>query len=88
MDTLQDTSRDDFSSMGVDLFRKLNIKVAIILFIVGIFVFSGVFTEGVLRNITGAMEGMEPTQKGIIIQLATLCILYIFIDAMVQSGTI
>jgi hypothetical protein len=77
--------RDDFSSMLIDLTKKVNIKIAIFLFLLGIFIFSDLFIEMILSKFNGAVDGTETTTKGTILQLLFMSISYIVIDLLVQG---
>ena len=78
--------RDDFSSMTIDLFKKINFKVALFIFIIGIFIFSNTFIDLVIRPIPGTVNGYDETSKGTIIQLLFLSMAYIVLDLSVQGG--
>jgi hypothetical protein len=77
--------RDDFSSMLIDLIKKINFKVAIFLFFLGIFIFSDIFIDIVLNKFNDAVDGNEPTTKGTIIQLLFITISYMAFDLLVQG---
>ena len=79
------SSGDDFPSMTASMFSKINIKVAILLFMFGILIFSDVFIENALSYFDGASQAGEATTKGTMIQLLALTIGYIIIDLMVQG---
>jgi len=78
----------DFINMTYDLFSAINYKVAILLFILGIIIFSDVFIESFLVGINGAVDGDTPTSKGTGIQLIALTLMYIVIDLMVSGEII
>lgn len=79
-------SGDDFPSMLVKLFSRMNIKVAIFLFIFGLFIFSDVFVRTILSNFNNAVNQLEaPTTHGTILQLTFLVIGYILIDLLAQG---
>jgi hypothetical protein len=83
-DSLKDG--DDFPSMTVKLFTRMNIKIAIFIFILGLFIFSDVFVRTVLASFDGAVNQMEgPTTRGTIVQLIFLVVGYIIIDLLAQG---
>lgn len=79
------SDRDDFSSMLIDLLRRVNLKVAILLFLVGIFIFSDIFIEMILSKFSGTVDGFETTTKGTILQLLFMSISYIILDLLIQG---
>ena len=84
----RDGDSDDFPSMLGDLCVNINWKIAFILFIIGIFIFSDVFIELLLVRIKGAVEGDVTTTKGTVIQLAIYSVAYIVIDLLVAGGVV
>lgn len=84
-DDEKNINRDDFSSMLIDLLKRINFKIAIFLFLVGIFIFSDLFIEMILSKFSGAVEGNETTTKGTILQLLFMSISYIMLDLLVQG---
>lgn len=75
---------DDFVSMGGSFLSKLNWKVAIFIFFIGMLIFSDIFLS-VISSIPGAVQGEEATTRGTLIQLLTLSISYLLIDVLVQT---
>jgi hypothetical protein len=85
--TKQDSHESDFPSMGVDLIKRINIKVAFFIFIIGLFVFSDVFIEKFLP--IDYHDGTnEPNTSGTIVQLVVLVLCYIVIDLLSQGGVL
>jgi len=76
----------DFPSIGVDMIKKINFKVAIFLFIVGIFVFSDIFIENLLPKTM--VDGYCADTKGTAIQLLIFILFYLVIDLLVQGCVI
>jgi hypothetical protein len=74
----------DFPSMGVDLVKKVNFKVAIFLFLIGIFIFSDIFIEKILPK--KYSDGNCATTQGTFIQLLLISFSYIIIDLLVSGG--
>ena len=75
--------KDDFLSMITDLVRKVNWKIAIFLFLIGIFVMSDVFIGGVLKRCNNCEQDDVPTSKGTMVQLMFLSMAYILLDLLV-----
>jgi hypothetical protein len=74
----------DFPSIGVDLLKKTNFKVAIFLFLIGIFIFSDVFIENCLPK--KYRDGNCATTQGTVMQLLMLVLCYLVIDLLVSGG--
>lgn len=83
-----DDEGEDFISMFSDLFNSINYKVAILLFILGVLIFSDTFIELFLTPIDGAVQGDEATTKGTTIQLVLLTLGYIIIDLIVAGDIV
>jgi hypothetical protein len=71
----------DFPSICVDLIKKTNFKVAIFLYIIGLFIFSDVFIENLLPK--KYRDGNCATTPGTMLQLLSLVICYLIIDLLV-----
>jgi hypothetical protein len=82
------SSRDDLMAAFSDLFNSINYKVALFLFILGIFIFSDLFVDGVLMSFRDAVYTDVPTTKGTTIQLMFLTIGYVLIDLLVTGNVI
>lgn len=77
---------DDFPSMFMKMCSRINIKVAIFVFIIGLFLFSDIFVRSVLGAFNGAVSQLgTPTSHGTVIQLLFIVFGYIVIDLLVQS---
>lgn len=79
------THNGDFPSMSMDLFKKINFKIAIFLYIIGLFLFSDIFINGMLSSYS---ELGCPNTQGTVIQLTLLTIAYIVVDLLAQGGLI
>lgn len=79
-------SCDDFPSMFTDLIKSINWKIAMFIFLMGVFLFSDVFIESFLINFDNAVEGDCATNKGTLIQLSFLTAGYIIFDLLVRGG--
>lgn len=75
----------DFPSMGVDLLKKMNFKVAFFVFLLGIFIFSDVFIEALPDRY---QDGLMPNTHGTFIQLLSLTVGYLIIDLLAQASII
>jgi hypothetical protein len=80
-DTFED-SGDDFISMGSDLFGRINWKIAMFLFVMGVFIMSDVFIDNVLAQGLGYEVDGVPTTKGTLAQLLLISITYIALDLL------
>lgn len=74
----------DFPSIGVDLLKKINFKVAIFLFLIGAFILSDIFIENALPR--KYINGDCADTSGTMIQLLCLVLAYLIIDLIVQGG--
>ena len=83
-----DPNKSDFVSVGGNVLQNINIKVAVLLLIIGMILFSDIFIDGVLAKISGTVHGECTTTKGTMIQLIMLVLSYIVIDLLVQSKII
>ncbi len=80
-----DTKKSDLIQGGLSIFGRLNLKVAIIIFIIGCIIFSDIFQEGILKRINSDfVEGNYVTSGGTAIQLVTLSFVYLLTDLLVQ----
>ena len=77
---------EDFPSIGVNLIKRVNYKIAIFLFFIGIFIFSDMFIENFLPK--NAVDGNCANTQGTMIQLMAFVISYIIIDLLAQGGII
>lgn len=78
-------SRDDFISMGSDLFQSINWKIGFFILMIGIFVMSDVFISMVLPRFSDSAIDGVPTTKGTLIQLIVLTICYLAVDLLVGA---
>jgi hypothetical protein len=77
---------DDFPSMFVKLCSRINLKIGIFIFLIGLFIFSDVFVNTILSMFKGAISNIQlPTTYGTVIQLIFLVIAYLIIDLLVQA---
>ena len=84
-----DLKPHDFPSMFARLVSKINLKVAVFLFLVGMFILSDMFVMNVLASFSGAVRDDEtPTSRGTIIQLVFIVLAYIAIDVLSSTGVL
>ena len=76
--------KSDFMKITGNLLSTINYKVAFLLFIIGIIIFSDVFIETVLSGFGGSVNGDCTTTKGTMLQLLFMVIGYIILDLIVQ----
>lgn len=79
----EDTVKSDFPSIGIDLIKKINIKVSIFLFFIGLFIFSDIFIENFLPKNT--VDGYCADSKGTTIQMLWFVFAYLLVDLLVQG---
>ncbi len=75
----------DFPSMSVDLFKRVNLKVAFFLTLMGIFLFSDVFIEKFLPNKYKDESGTTSNTSGTAVQLTIFILFYIVVDILIQG---
>ena len=80
-----DEGNSDFPSMGVELFKKINFKVALFMFLIGLIILSDMFIEKFIP--IEYQDGTNnPNTKGTFLQLLVMVILYIIVDLLVQGN--
>jgi hypothetical protein len=77
---------EDFPSMGINLIKKVNYKISIFLFFIGIIIFSDFFIENFLPK--NAVDGNCANTQGTMIQLMAFVISYILVDLLAQGEVI
>jgi hypothetical protein len=77
----------DFPSMGVDLIKRVNIKIAFFLLMIGLFIFSDIFIEKFLYASYQDGTG-TPNTTGTSVQLIMLVLCYIVLDLLSQGGVL
>lgn len=88
-DTETDSDKKYEKSAFISLITSPNYKMAIIIFILFIFLMSNMFIEMVLAKISSSLvEGNNPTSKGIIILGSMLAILYLLLEMLNTGGII
>lgn len=74
-----------FSSMVCDVFKKINFKIALFLFVAVLVLFSNVYIENILSSFDDVYVEGQFTTKGMLIQSLTLAVLYLVFDLLVQG---
>ncbi len=81
-----DHKKSDLMSISGSIISKINYKISIFLFIVGMILFSDVFINSVLSKIPNSVSGECTTTKGTVLQLTILCLFYLTADLFSQAG--
>jgi hypothetical protein len=82
-------SKDDFISMFQELFNAINFKGAIVIFILGLFLFSDIFVNNFLSGIPGSVDETEnTTTSGTVIQLTFLTIGFLIFDLLIKGEVV
>lgn len=82
----QEIKKNDLMSISGSIITSINYKMGIFLFIIGMIIFSDVFINGALSNISGTVSGECTTTKGTIIQISALCGFYLVADLFATAG--
>ncbi len=82
-----DEKHDMFDIVG-SLFSRVHIWLALLIFILFVFLNTSFFVEDVLKKINGDFVSMDgnPTSNGIFAQGAILSVGYIFLDLLVSAN--
>jgi len=78
------SKKTDFMAITGGLLKNINYKVAFLLFMISMVIFSDVFIEGVLSGFSDAVSGECTTTKGTMLQLMFMVIAYIILDLIVK----
>ena len=78
------SKKTDFMKMTGNLISNINYKVAFLLFMIGMIIFSDIFIDGFLSHISDSVAGECPTTKGTMLQLLFMVLAYIILDLVVQ----
>jgi hypothetical protein len=77
-----------FPQIIANMLMCINWKVAAFLFIMGLFLFSDLFIDSILRQVPGSVDGITPSSKGTLIQMSLLVLSYIFVDSMIKINVL
>jgi hypothetical protein len=75
-------NKSDFVDIGSTIFNHLNFKIALILFFIGVIIFSDLFVEYILKHGNGLTEDNNPTTNGVLVQIGMLTFFYLIIDLL------
>jgi hypothetical protein len=78
------SKKTDFMTVSGNIISNVNYKVAFMLFVLSIILYSDVFVDKIIRPIGDTVEDECPTSKGTIIQIIFLIMSYIIIDLVVK----
>lgn len=81
-------NKSDLVKVSGSILGDINIKLAIVVFITGMLVFSDLFIDNFLSKINRAVDGENATTKGTIIQLTVLVIIMIIVDLLTKHDII
>lgn len=83
-----DEPPDDLASLLLAIFRMVNFKLAVFIFMLFIFLNTSSFIDSVLVGFNDAVDGRQPTERGIVIQGVILTTAYILLSLMVEAELI
>lgn len=83
-----DAPPDDLASLFMAIFRMINFKIAIFIFMIFIFLNTSSFIDSVLIAFDDAVDGRQPTERGIVIQGLILTVSYITLSLLVDAELI
>ena len=78
------SKKTDLMKMTGNLITAVNYKVAFLLFIVSMVIFSDVFIDNIILSFSETTEGECTTTKGTMLQLMFMVVAYIILDLVVQ----
>lgn len=78
-------SKTDLMTVGGNIASKINYKLSIFMFIIGMFIFSDLFVESFLHGIPDAVDGEYPTTKGTVVQLTVFCLVLLVLDLLIET---
>lgn len=81
-------SKDDLVSVSGGLLKQINWKTALYLFVIGIIIFSDIFTDHVLNKIPDSTNDGIPNTKGSMFQLLLLILAFLILDLLVKNDWI
>jgi hypothetical protein len=78
----EECGKTDFVRVAGNLLGNINIKLGFIIFLIGLIIFSDLFTKNILSHMGNTLDGESPNTKGTIIQLTILTLLYLVFDLL------
>lgn len=79
---------DDISDLFIHIFKKFNIKIAILLMVFYLFINTSFFMDSVLSGFKDAVMAGTPTEYGILVQAIILSLFYILVSLLNDSDII
>lgn len=80
------SEKHDLGSLLIYYIKKINWKIGILLFMIGIIIFSDIFAQNVLVYFSNTMDINSPNNKGTSIQLSFLIVGYWILDSLTQAS--
>lgn len=74
----------DFVNITGGVMSNINYKLAIYMFVFGLFLFSDVFVDGFLSYVPNTIDGEYTTNKGTTVQLLLFVLLLVIFDLLIQ----
>ena len=78
------SKKSDFVTISSDIFSNINIKLGLIMFLLGLFIYSDIFIDLFFSENSNTLDGETPTTKGSIIQLTIFCLLLLVVDLLIN----
>ncbi len=78
------TNKTDLMKISGGILSNINYKMAFLLFIIGIIIFSDVFIDNIIRPFGDTVDAECSSTKGSMIQLSFLTIGYLILDLIVK----
>jgi hypothetical protein len=76
------TDKDNLSSMLLDVFKRVNLKMGVFLFFIMLIVLSDFFVNTTLSEAYKYAD--TPNTKGTLVQIIIITLLYLFLDLMIS----
>jgi len=77
-------NKTDFVDIISNIIGNVNYKLVFCMLMVGLFIFSNIFIDGILTNISNSVDGEYTTNKGTTIQLMLYVILLVVFDLLIK----
>lgn len=74
----------DLGSLVYEIVRSANVKIAVLLFVILVFVNTTVFIDRILNKWPGTTDSGQLTERGVIIQSMLICLVYIILDMLIS----
>lgn len=76
--------KSDFMKVSGNIFSNIPYKLTFFMFLIGMVIFSDLFIDGFLNNISGTVDGECPTSKGTMIQLLVYSLVLILLHLLIS----